>query len=335
MRPIAQRPRDALITAERTRWAVLAAALLIPAAVATAQTYPSKPVRWIVPFPPGGSVDAIARRLGPALTSQLGQQFVIDNRSGASGNIGTEAVARSAPDGYTLLSNTVPFVVNTFLYSRVPYDVVNDFAPVSWLASTASVMTVHPSLPVRTVRELLQMAKARPGALNYASAGIGTNPHIAGELFNYLGKVNIVAVQFKGGAPARMSAIAGEIPITITSVLETAPQIKAGRLRALGVTSVKRSIALPDVPTIAESGLPGYEFNAWHVLVAPKGTPAAVTNLLRDRIKSAVASPEVVRQLEDQGLELVVSTPEELGTLLKGELAKWGKVVKERGMRAE
>ena len=312
--------------------ALLITALACPAA---AQTYPTKSVRWIVPFPPGGSVDAIARRLGPALTAQLGQQFLIDNRSGASGNIGTEAVARAAPDGYTLLSNTVPFVVNTFLYSRVPYDVVNDFTPISWLASTASVMTVHPSLPVRTVRELLQMAKARPGALNYASAGVGTNPHIAGELFNHLGKVNIVAVQFKGGAPARMSAIAGEIPITITSVLETTPQIKAGRLRALGVTSLKRSVALPDVPTIAESGLPGYEFNAWHVFVAPKGTPAAVVNLLRERVKSAVASPDVVRQLEDQGLELVVSTPEELGILLKGELGKWGKVVKERGMRAE
>jgi tripartite-type tricarboxylate transporter receptor subunit TctC len=260
---------------------------------------------------------------------------VIDNRSGASGNIGTELVARSAPDGYTLLSNTVPFVVNTFLYSRVPYDVASDFAPISWLASTASVMTVHPSLPVRSVRELLQLAKTKPGALNYASAGVGTNPHIAGELFNNLGKVNIVAIQFKGGAPARMSTIAGEIPITITSVLETAPQIKAGRLRALGVTSLKRSIALPDVPTIAESGLPGYEFNAWHVLVAPKGTPSVVTNLLRDRVKSVVAAPEVVRQLEDQGLELVVSTPEELGAFLKSELAKWGKVVKERGMRAE
>ena len=315
--------------------AILIVASSLTAIPCAAQTYPSKPIRWIVPFPPGGSVDAIARRLGPALAAQFGQQIVIDNRSGASGNIGTELVARSAPDGYTVLSNTVPFVVNTFLYPRVPYDVVNDFAPISWLASTASVMTVHPSLPVRSVRELLQLAKARPGALNYASAGVGTNPHIAGELFNHLGKVSIVAIQFKGGAPARMSTIAGEIPITITSVLETVPQIKAGRLRAIGVTSAKRSITLPDVPTIAESGLPGYEFNAWHVFVAPKGTPPAIVNLLRDRVKSVVASPDVVRQLEDQGLELVVSTPEELGAFLKSELAKWGKVVKERGMRAE
>lgn len=308
---------------------------IVSAGEAIAQNYPTKPIRWIVPFPPGGSVDAIARRLGAALSASFGQQVIIDNRSGASGNIGTEVVARSAPDGYTVLSNTVPFVVNTFLYSRVPYDVASDFAPISWLASTASVMTVHPSVPVRSVRELLALARAKPGALNYSSAGVGTNPHIAGELFNHLGKVNIVAIQFKGGAPARMAAIAGEIPITITSVLETVPQIKAGRLRAIGVTSLKRSVALPEVPTIAESGLPGYEFNAWHVMVAPKGTPAAIANLLRDRIKSAVAAPEVVRQLEDQGLQLVVSTPEELGAFLKAELSKWGKVVKERGMRAE
>jgi tripartite-type tricarboxylate transporter receptor subunit TctC len=316
---------------------VVLAALLVAsfASVAGAQNYPIKPIRWIVPFPPGGSVDAIARRLGPALTASFGQQVIIDNRSGASGNIGTELVARAAPDGYTVLSNTVPFVVNTFLYSRVPYDVANDFAPISWLASTASIMTVHPSLPVHSVREMLQFARSKPGALNYASAGVGTNPHIAGELFNYLGKVNIVAIQFKGGAPARMATIAGEIPITITSVLETAQQVKAGRLRAIGVTSLKRSVALPDVPTIAESGLPGYEFNAWHIMVAPKGTPAAVTTLLRDRVKNAVSAPEVVRQLQDQGLELVVSTPDELGVFLKGELGKWGKVVKERGMRAD
>jgi tripartite-type tricarboxylate transporter receptor subunit TctC len=315
--------------------ALIAASVLLAAGPAAAQSYPAKPIRWIVPFPPGGSVDAIARRLGPSLAQSFNQQVIVDNRSGASGNIGSELVARAAPDGYTVLSNTVPFVVNTFLYARVPYDVASDFAPVSWIASTASIMTVHPSLPVKSVRELLQLARSKPGALNYASAGVGTNPHIAGELFNHLGKVNIVAIQYKGGAPARMATIAGELPITITSVLETAQQVKAGRLRALGVTSLKRSVALPEVPTIAESGLPGYEFNAWHIMVVPKGTPSAIAHLLRDRIKQAVTAPEVVRQLEDQGLELVVSTPEELGAFLKSELQKWGKVVKERGMRAE
>lgn len=301
---------------------------------AGAQNYPVKPIRWVVPFPPGGSVDAVARRLGPALSAHLGQQIVLDNRTGASGNIAAELVMRAPPDGYTLMNHTVPFVVNTFLYSRVPYDVLGDFAPVSLLASTNSVLTVHPSLPVRTVRELIALARSKPGALNYGSAGIGTNPHICGELLNHLAKINIVAVQFKGGAPARMATIAGELPVTFTSVLETAPQVKAGRLRAIGVTSLKRSPVLPDVPTIAESGVPGYEFVAWHGLFAPKATPAAILGLLHARLKAAV-TPELAKQLDDQGLDLALGSPDEFSAYLKSELAKWGKVVKERGMRAD
>jgi tripartite-type tricarboxylate transporter receptor subunit TctC len=313
----------------------LAALLIGAVGSATAQTYPTKPVRWIVSFPPGGSVDSIARRMGPPLAAALGQQIVIDNRVGASGNIASELVARSAPDGYTLLSHTVPFVVNTFLYSRVPYDPVNDFAPVTLLGTTASLLSVHPSLPVRSVKELLALARARPGALNYGSAGVGTNPHISGELFNHLGKVNLVAVQYKGGRPALTATISGETSLTITSVLEAAPQVHAGRLRAIAVTSRKRSPALPDVPTIAEAGVPGYEFLGWHALFAPKATPAGVTNLLRDKLKAAVATPEVVKQLEDQGLDLVLNSPEELGAHVKSEMQKWGRVVKERGMRAD
>ncbi len=305
------------------------------AAAASAQNFPAKPVRWVVSFPPGGSVDSIARRMGPPLSNALGQQVVIDNRVGASGNIASELVARSAPDGHTLLSHTVPFVVNTFLYSRVPYDPVSDFAPVSLLATTASLLSVHPSVPVRTVKELLALARATPGALNYGSAGVGTNPHISGELFNHLGKVNMVAVQYKGGRPALTATISGETSLTITSVLEAAPQVQAGRLRAIAVTSPKRSPALPQVPTIAEAGLPGYEFLGWHALFAPKGTPAAITNLLRDKLKVAVGTPEVTQQLQNQGLDLVISTPEELGAHIKAEMQKWGTVVKERGMRAD
>ncbi len=305
------------------------------AGAASAQSFPAKPVRWIVSFPPGGSVDSIARRMGPPLSNALGQQVVIDNRVGASGNIASELVARSAPDGYTLLSHTVPFVVNTFLYSRVPYDPVSDFAPVSLLATTASLLSVHPSVPVRTVKELLALARAKPGALNYGSAGVGTNPHISGELFNHLGKVNMVAVQYKGGRPALTATISGETSLTITSVLEAAPQVQAGRLRAIAVTSPKRSPALPDVPTIAEAGLPGYEFLGWHALLAPKGTPASITNLLRDKLKVAVGTPEVTQQLQNQGLDLVISTPDELGAHIKAEMQKWGTVVKERGMRAD
>ncbi|MGZ5124150.1 MAG: Bug family tripartite tricarboxylate transporter substrate binding protein [Burkholderiales bacterium] len=304
-------------------------------AVAQSANYPAKPIRWIVPFPPGGSVDILARLAGAKLAENLGQQVVIDNRSGASGNVGTEIVAHSPPDGYTLVSNTVPFVANTFLFKRVPYDVLNDFAPISLMASTANVLTVHPSVPAHSVRELLQLAKSRPGELNYGSAGIGSNPHIAGELFNYLGKVNLTVVHFRGGAPALVAAIAGEVGITFTSVLESAPHVKSGKLRALGVTGLKRSAAIPDVPPIAEAGLPGYEFVAWHVLLAPKATPGGVVALLNDNLKRILLAPGQPKLYEDRGLDVIVSSPEECATYLKNEMSKWGKVIKERGMRAD
>jgi tripartite-type tricarboxylate transporter receptor subunit TctC len=297
--------------------------------------YPAKPIRWIVPFPPGGSVDTLARTVGAGLAKSLGQQVVTDNRSGASGNIGMEVVARAAPDGYTVGSNTVPFVANTFLYSRVPYNVLVDFVPVSLMATTANVLAVHPSVPARSVRELLQLAKSRPGTLNYGTAGIGSNPHVAGELFNHLGKVNLTAVHFKGGAPAVVAAMAGEVGIAFSSVLETSGHFATGRLRPLGVTGVKRSLRLPDVPTIAEAGLPGYEFDAWHVLLAPKGTPATIVALLSDNVKKTLLAPGQPKHFADRGLDVVASSPEECAAYLRNEVAKWGKVVKERGMRAD
>jgi tripartite-type tricarboxylate transporter receptor subunit TctC len=305
------------------------------AALAQSPSYPVKPIRWIVPFAPGGSVDTLARLAGNELSKNLGQQVIIDNRTGASGNIGMEFVARAAPDGYTIGSNTVPFVANTFLYKKVPYDVLNDFTPISVMASTGNVMTVHPSLPVRSVRDLLQLAKSKPGALNYGTAGVGTNPHISGELFNYLGKVNLVAVHYKGGYPALVATISGEMPITVTSILESAPHVKTGKLRAIGVTKLKRSPALPEVPTIAESGLPGYEFAAWHILVAPKGTPGPAVALLNENVKRILLAPGAPKQYEERGLDVVASSPEEAATHLKNEMNKWGKVIKERGMRAD
>jgi tripartite-type tricarboxylate transporter receptor subunit TctC len=313
------------------------AVLLLAAAggaYAQADNFPAKPVRLIVPFPPGGSVDLVGRMVGARLAQVLGQQVVVDNRSGASGNIGSEMVARAAPDGYTLLINTLPFVTNGFLYSRVPYDVVNDFAPVSLLSSSSSVLTVHPSVPAHSVRDLIQIAKARPGALNYGSAGVGTNPHIAGELFNLLGKVNIVAVQFKGGGPALIAAVSGELSMTVTGISETMPFVDGKRLRALGVTSLKPSVALPGVPPIADT-LPGYEFVTWQGILAPKGTPRAAVVLLNEKIRHAMRAPDFVRDYEQKGFEIVTSSPEEFAAHLKGELAKWGKVIKERGMRAE
>ena len=317
------------------RWPIAAVIALACLQNAWAQDYPAKPIRSIVPFPPGGSVDILARLVGTKLTESLRQQVVIDNRSGASGIVGSELAARSAPDGYTVLSNTVPFVANTFLYSRVPYDVLNDFVPISTMASTASMLTVHPSVPAHSVRELLQLAKSRPGAINYGSAGVGTNPHIAGELFNYLGKVNLMAVHYKGGAPAVIAAIGGEVSVTFSSIVETAQHVASKRLRPLGVTGLKRSAVLPNVPTIAESGVPGYEFEGWHVIVAPKGTHGAVVALLNDRIKRILRAPDQARQYETSGLDVVASSPEECAAYLKSEMTKWGKVIKERGMRAD
>ena len=314
----------------------MAALALLVSAVASAQTdtYPAKPLRLVAPFPPGGSVDLVGRLVGAKLGQVLGQQVIIDNRSGASGIIGTEFVARAAPDGYTLLINTLPFVTNAFIISRVPYDVVNDFAPVSLLSSSASVLTVHPSVPAHSVKDLLQIAKSRPGTLNYGSAGIGTNPHIAGELFNLLGKVNIVAVQFKGGGPALVAVISGELSVTVTGISETMPFVEGKKLRALGVTSVKRSPALPDVPPIADT-VPGYEFTTWQGILAPKGTPRAIVVMLSEKIRQAMRAPDFVGPYEQRGFDIIASTPEEFEAHLKRELAKWGRVIKERGMRAD
>lgn len=314
---------------------VLIAVASLSVAPSVAQTYPAKPLRLLVPFPPGGSVDLVARLVAPKLSESLGQQIVVDNRSGASGNIAAELVARAAPDGYTLMVHTIPLVANTFLYSRVPYDVLNDFAPVSLLSSSVSVLAVHPSLPVHSVRELLQLAKSRRGALNYASAGVGTNPHIAGELFNYLGKVNIMAVQFKGGGPALIATMSGEIPVTITNLAETSAYVKSGRLRALGITSTQRSAVLPDVPTLAEAGLPGYEFVTWHGMLASKGTPRAIVTLLSEKLRQTMRTPDQARMFEQRGLDIIASSPEEFSAHLKQELEKWGRVIKERGMKAD
>ncbi len=314
---------------------VLPMAGVMPAiAFAQADNYPNKPIRLIAPFPPGGSVDIVGRIVGARLAQLLGQQVIIDNRSGASGNIGMEQVARAAPDGYTLAINTLPFVTNGFLYSRVPYDVVNDFAPVSLLSSAASVLTVHPSVPAHSVRDLIQLAKARPGKLNYGGAGVGTNPHVAGELFNLLARTNIVVVQFKGGAPAVVAVTSGELGVTFSSISETMPFIEGKRLRALGVTSLQRSVALPAVPPIADT-LPGYEFTTWHVIVAPRATPRAVVALLNEKFTQVMHTPDFARAYEQRGFDIIASTPDECAAFLKSELAKWGKVIKARGMRAD
>ena len=322
----------------RVIFAVFFAAALVLAGgtpPARAQAFPERPLRLVVAFPPGGSVDSVARVVGPALAAGLGQPVVIENRSGASGNIGTELVAHAKPDGYTLILHTIPFVANAHLYERMPYDPIRDFAPVSLLCSSPAVLIVHPSLPAHSVAELLALAKARPGALNYSAAGIGTNPHIAGELFNVLGGVDITAVQYKGGGPALVAVLGGEVGITFQNISEAVPHIAGGRVRALGVTSVKRAAALPDVPTIAESGVPGYEFVTWHGVLAPKGTPREIVTLLNGKLVAALHSPEVSARFAQMGLDVIASSPEEFAAHLAKELDKWGRVIRERHLRVE
>ena len=308
---------------------------MISAAQTATDNYPTKSVRVIAPFPPGGSVDTVGRLVAARLSESYGQTFVIDNRSGASGNIGMEIAANAPGDGYTLVVNTVPLVTNQFLYSKVAYDVLRDFVPVSLLTGTATALIVHPSLPARNVRELIALTQSRGGAaLNYGAAGAGTNPHIAGELFNYLAKTNITVIHFKGGGPAMIAALSGEIGIGFPALPDTLPHLRSGKLRALGVTSAKRARQLPDVPTIAET-LPGYEFTTWQGMLAPKNTPRAIVTGLSERIKKSLANPDHIKRFNDSGLDIIASTPEEFSAHLKKEIEKWGKVIRERGMKAE
>jgi tripartite-type tricarboxylate transporter receptor subunit TctC len=317
----------------------MAAALAIAAAMlassALAQTYPAKAIRLVSPFPPGGSVDLVGRLLAAKLSETMGQQMVLDNRAGASGVIGTEVVMNSPPDGYTLLINTLPFVTNQFLMPRAPYDPVRDFVAISLVASSPSFVTVNPSLPVRSIRELIALAKSKPGQLYYSAAGVGTNPHIAGELFNLLAGVDIVAVQFKGGGPADMALIAGDVAVTYGNISQAIGHVKAGRMRALAVTSAKRNPAMPELPTVAEAGVPGYEFDTWFVLAAPKGTPRAIVDTLNSYIRKVLSAPDQVKAYEERGVTVIASTPEEATTHLENEQKKWARVIKERGIKAE
>jgi tripartite-type tricarboxylate transporter receptor subunit TctC len=260
---------------------------------------------------------------------------VSENRPGAGGTIATEAVARAAPDGYTLLANTLPFVTNGFLYSRMPYDAVKDFVPLSVLASSPAMLAVHPSVPVKSVRELVQLAKSRPGALNYASSGPGSNHHIAGELLNYLAKVEIVPIHYKGGGPAAVANLSGEVGINWPNVVQAVPFIKGGRIRGLGVTSAQRSKAVPDVPSIAESGVPGYDFTPWQIMVAPAGTPPAIVAQLNEHLVKAMRSPDIVERLARDGGDVIANSHTEAAKFVLAEIDKWRRVIKERGMKAE
>ena len=310
--------------------------LAFTAAHAFAAEYPTKPVRIISPFPPGGSVDLVARLVGAELSKPLGQQVVIDNRSGASGMIGTELAKNAAPDGYTLLVNTLPFVTNQFAYRKVPYDPVNDFAPVSLLASVASVLVSHPSLPVNSMKDLIALARSKPDAITYGTAGAGTNPHIAGELLNNLAKIKLLAVHYKGGGPAQIATLSGETQLYfVNAITEALPHIEAKKLKALGITATKRNAIAPQIPTMAEAGLPGYEFTTWQILAAPKATSGQIIAMLNEKVRAVLKTSDAVKRWQDRGLDVIASTPEEMTAHLNSEIRKWRTVFNEQGIKAE
>jgi tripartite-type tricarboxylate transporter receptor subunit TctC len=314
--------------------ATLAACLVIAGTgLAMAQEYPARPVRLIIPFPPGGSNDVVGRLIATKLGDRLGKQVVVDNRSGAGGVIGTEVAAKSPPDGYTLLVISMAHAVNPWLY-KLGYDPINDFAPVGLLAKGANVLVVHPSLKVTNVAELIALAKKQPGDLQYASAGIGSFQHLGAELFKLMAGVDMLHVPFKGGGPALVDVVGGHTKVMFSSMVQTVPHIHSGKLRALGTGGLERAAVLPDVPSIAET-VPNYEAVNWWGIVAPVGTSQAIIDKLNTELEAVQKSPEVLKQFAAEGGEPVPMKPAVFGAFMVSEMDKWGKVVKQGGIKAE
>jgi tripartite-type tricarboxylate transporter receptor subunit TctC len=310
--------------------------LALLAGAAFAQTYPSRPIRLVVPFPAGGATDIIARAVAQKLTEDWGQPVIVDNRPGAGGNIGSELVAKAAPDGYTIEMGTVgTHAINASLYAKMPYDHVKDFTPVILVASVPNVLEVNPSLPVNSVQELIAYAKANPGKLNFASSGNGTSIHLSGELFKVMTGVQMTHVPYKGSAPALQDLIAGQVQLMFDNLPPSLPQIRAGKLRALAVTSATRAPALPDVPTVAESGLPGFEASSWFGLLAPAGTPQPLIAKLNSAVSAWLATPEAKEKMTSIGANSAGGSPEDFAKHIAAETAKWSKVVKESGAKVD
>ncbi len=301
-----------------------------------AQAYPQKPVRLVVGVPAGGTTDVVARLVGQKLGEQLAQQVVIENRGGAGGNIGAELVAKAPPDGYTLFLATIgTMTINPSLYSRMPFDTLRDFAAISQLTSMPQLLVVHPSVPVKSVKELIAYAKSRPGQLNFASGGAGTAIHLAGELFKTMAGVEMVHVAYKGSAPAMTDLIGGQVTVMFDQILTALPHVQSGKLRALGVTTEQRSPAAPQIPTIAEAALPGYAVTTWHGLLAPAGTPREIVNRLSSETARALQSPDIRDRFAAQGVDPIASTPEQFAAMMKSELEKWRKVIAAAGTRID
>ena len=319
----------------RLAYAIFAIALVIGPNGAAAQAYPTGPVRIVVPFPAGGGVDTTGRLIGQRLADALGKPFVIDNRPGANGMIGSEIVARSSKDGYTLMVNGANFVTTPSLYSKVTYDPIRDYEPISLLSFAPNVLVVHPSLPVKSVKELVALAKARPGQVNFAGSGSGSTPHLAAELFNTLANVNMVHVPYRGTGPAIVGLMSGEASVMFMPTTNAVQLIKAGRLRALAVTSRTRLSVMPALPTVAESGLKDYESSQWYGMLAPAGTPGEVLNLLNSHVVKIMQAPDMKQRMTDSGNVAVGSTREAFAVHLRSEFDKWAKVIKQSGARVD
>lgn len=302
-----------------------------------ADNYPNKPIRMIVPYTAGGGYDVIARLIGQKLTERWNQQVIVENRAGANGNIGAGAVARSSPDGYTLLMGGIgPNAINPSIYgNQTPFDPIKDFAPVILVATFQNILVVNPSLPVRSVKELIALAKAKPGQLNYASAGSGSTQHLSGELFKTMAGVNLTHIPYKGSAPAMTALLGNEISLIFNSTPTTLPHVKTGRLRALAVTGSKRSAEVPELQTVADAGVPGYEVFGWYGVLAPAGTPKEIVARLNAELAKVLEMPDIKVRFKDLGVEAGGGTPEQFGEYIKKEIVKWAKVVKESGAKAD
>jgi len=313
----------------------LLAACALAAPLARAQTYPTKPLRLVVPFPAGGGTDIISRTLGERLAAELGQPVIVDNRPGAGTVIGTDNVAKSAPDGYSLLMATFAHAVNPALQPRLPYSTTQSFAPVALVGRSPNVMVVNPGKPFKSVADVLAYARANPGKLSYGSFGNGTSAHLAGELFKSLAKVDMVHVPYKGSAPALTDLLGGQIDLMLTTVASVAQYIKSDRLRALAVTSAARSPAYPNLPTIAEAGVPGYAAESWYGIYVPAGTPAPIIKRLNDAVHAAVKADAFKSRIEEEGLVISNGPPEELGKYVQAEEARWQRVVTDAKIKAD
>lgn len=316
-------------TPRSTATVLLTAAFTALPCVALAQAYPTKPIRLIVPFAPGGVADVVGRTLTPRLAEALGQPILVDNRGGAGGTLGTAVGAKSPPDGYTLILPAASHATTPGLYKKLPFDPVKDFAGVAQLVTVPYILVVHPSLPARSVKELIALAKTKPGELTYGSAGNGSSNHLAGELFKTMSAANIVHIPYKGSGPAMTDLLGGHLVFMFDAINTSLPHMKTGRIRALGIGTLKPSRVAPDLPTIASQGLPGYEANTWIGVLAPAGTPRDVINQLNSQIVKILKMPDIQERLSSQGAEPVGSSPEQFDAFLSAEVAKWGKVIRD------